>query len=76
MEISETKDNLGGFVFSAAALAADLDAYQCDQRDCGADFSVTAFVRKRFVGNGYDGIAVRSVRMVRHGLARSAPCVF
>ena len=76
MEISEAEDNLGGFVFSAAALASDLDAYQCDQCNRSADFTVAASVRQRFVGNGYDGIAVRSAGMVRHSLARSAPCVF
>ena len=37
---------------------------------------VIAFVCKRSVGNGHDGIALRAARMGRHSLARSAACVF
>ena len=42
----------------------------------GANITVIASVRERPVGNGDDGTAVRSAGMVRHGMARSASCVF
>ena len=76
MEISEAEDNLDGSLFTVAALAADMAAHQRDQRRGSADFSVIASVRERSFGNCHDGIAVWSAGMVRHSLARCAPCVF
>ena len=76
VEVSETYDNLGRYVFSASQIYTIMGTYQSDQYHSGTDFAVPAFVRKCLVRDGNDGTGLRSAEIFCVNLAGSASCVF